>query len=286
MSTPDAIRWNNNQLELLDQRALPNTCAYLSYDRAEDVAHAIRDMVVRGAPAIGITAAYGMALACRQCGEQPSVAAWTKALAAPRQALADSRPTAVNLFWALQRCDLVVEQYGNGPGLGSAMLALAQQIHQEDIDINRRIGDHGATLIEPDSLVYTHCNAGALATGGYGTALGVIRSAWREGTLRGVIAGETRPWMQGARLTSWELMQDAIPVTLATEGAAAQLMRELTPSWVIVGADRVEDLHDGPGDGESRSRTHTTPTSAPAPRSPQKSAKSVSHRGTARSTSS
>ncbi|WP_027874698.1 S-methyl-5-thioribose-1-phosphate isomerase [Spongiibacter marinus] len=239
MSTPDAIRWNNNQLELLDQRALPNTCAYLSYDRAEDVAHAIRDMVVRGAPAIGITAAYGMALACRQCGEQPSVAAWTKALAAPRQTLADSRPTAVNLFWALQRCDLVVEQYGNGPGLGSAMLALAQQIHQEDIDINRRIGDHGATLIEPDSLVYTHCNAGALATGGYGTALGVIRSAWREGTIRGVIAGETRPWMQGARLTSWELMQDAIPVTLATEGAAAQLMRELTPSWVIVGADRV-----------------------------------------------
>lgn len=239
MSTPDAIRWTENHLELLDQRALPGSCHYLAYRDAFAVAQAITDMVVRGAPAIGITAAYGMALASLSCAEQPSVAAWTQALAEPRRALAESRPTAVNLFWALERCDLLIEQYGNSPGLGSAMLALAQQIHREDIAINQRIGDHGAGLIGGDSLVYTHCNAGALATGGYGTALGVIRSAWRDGKLRGVIAGETRPWMQGTRLTSWELMQDGIPVTLATEGAAAQLMRELKPSWVIVGADRI-----------------------------------------------
>ncbi len=239
MSTPDAIRWNQDCLELLDQRLLPNSLSYLSFDEPIAVAAAIRDMVVRGAPAIGITAAYAMALAAARCPPQPSVSAWATALAPARQALADSRPTAVNLFWALQRCDLVIEQHGNSGELPLAMLALAQQIHREDIAINQRIGDHGAALIGANSLVYTHCNAGALATGGYGTALGVIRSAWRDGTLRGVIAGETRPWLQGARLTSWELMQDGIPVTLAIEGAAAQLMRELRPAWVIVGADRV-----------------------------------------------
>ncbi len=239
MSTPDAIRWNQDSLELLDQRLLPNQVSYLHFNEPLAVAAAIRDMVVRGAPAIGITAAYGMALAAARCTVQASVAAWTQALAPARQALADSRPTAVNLFWALQRCDLIIEQYGNSGDLRSAMLNLAQQIHREDIAINQRIGDHGAKLIDADSLVYTHCNAGALATGGYGTALGVIRSAWRDGSLRGVIAGETRPWLQGARLTSWELMQDGIPVSLAIEGAAAQLMRELRPAWVIVGADRV-----------------------------------------------
>lgn len=239
MSTPDAIRWQNDQLQLLDQRRLPAHCDYLSYDSAEDVAAAIRDMVVRGAPAIGISAAYGMALAARRCAPQPSVAAWTQALGRSRQALADSRPTAVNLFWALQRCDTIIEQYGNGGDVAASLLELAKSVHAEDIHINRRIGDHGAALIPENSIVYTHCNAGALATGGYGTALGVIRSAWRDGQLRGVIAGETRPWMQGARLTSWELMQDDIPVTLAIEGAAAQLMREQRPSWVIVGADRV-----------------------------------------------
>lgn len=239
MSTPDAIRWNEDHLELLDQRILPGTSQYLSYRNPLAVADAIRHMVVRGAPAIGITAAYGMALAAAEQAPQPSVAAWSVALAPARRSLADSRPTAVNLFWALQRCDEVIERHGDSGELPAAMLALASDIHREDIEINRAIGDHGAELIDNDSLVYTHCNAGALATGGYGTALGVIRSAWRNGTLRGVIAGETRPWLQGARLTSWELMQDGIPVTLAIEGAAAQLMREQRPAWVIVGADRV-----------------------------------------------
>lgn len=239
MPTPAAIQWRDNQLELLDQRLLPTEICYLRYDSPAAVADAIRDMVVRGAPAIGITAAYGMALAARSLGQLPSVAAWTQALSPARQVLADSRPTAVNLFWALARADQTIEQYGNGGDVATALLELAHQLLAEDLSINQRIGDHGAALLVPDSLVYTHCNAGALATGGYGTALGVIRSAHAGGKLRGVIAGETRPWLQGARLTTWELMQDGIAVSLATEGAAGHLMRSLKPSWVIIGADRI-----------------------------------------------
>lgn len=240
MATPSAIIWSNNQLQLLDQRILPVRCEYLHYQDPFDVADAIRNMVVRGAPAIGITAAYGMVLAAQQINTSPaSVAAWCLALSPAREALANSRPTAVNLFWALERCDRVIEEYGNGGKLLQALTALAVQIHAEDLQINQRIGDFGASLIPADSIVYTHCNAGALATGGYGTALGVIRSAHRAGKIRGVFAGETRPWLQGARLTSWELMQDGISVTLAIEGAAAHLMREHKPTWIIVGADRV-----------------------------------------------
>ncbi|MBQ0796964.1 S-methyl-5-thioribose-1-phosphate isomerase [Zhongshania sp.] len=240
MSTPSAIIWSNNQLQLLDQRVLPTRCEYLQYDDPFAVADAIRAMVVRGAPAIGITAAYGILLAAQKLTTAPASAdAWQNALRPARDALANSRPTAVNLFWALERCDQVIAEHGNGDALIPALTKLAVHIHAEDIEINQRIGDFGASLIPADSIVYTHCNAGALATGGYGTALGVIRSAHRDGKIRGVFAGETRPWLQGARLTSWELMQDGIPVTLAIEGAAAHLMREHKPSWVIVGADRV-----------------------------------------------
>lgn len=240
MTSPSAIKWSTQQLQLLDQRILPAQIEYLSYSEPFAVAEAIRNMVVRGAPAIGITAAYGMVLAAQQLTSTPaSVAAWCQALSAARIALANSRPTAVNLFWALERCDRVIEEQGNGGDVLGALTALAENIHAEDIKLNQRIGDFGASLIPADSVVYTHCNAGALATGGYGTALGVIRSAYRDGNIRGVIAGETRPWLQGARLTSWELLQDGIPVTLAIEGAAAHLMREQKPSWIIVGADRV-----------------------------------------------
>jgi methylthioribose-1-phosphate isomerase len=240
VTTPSAIIWSNNQLQLLDQRILPVQCEYLHYDDPYIVADAIRAMVVRGAPAIGITAAYGMVLAAQQFKSPPlSAAAWRLALGPARKALANSRPTAVNLFWALERCDRVIEEQGNGDKVLQALTDLAIHIHAEDIRINQRIGDFGASIIPVDSIVYTHCNAGALATGGYGTALGVIRSAHRDGKIRGVFAGETRPWLQGARLTSWELMQDGIPVTLAIEGAAAHLMREHKPSWIIVGADRI-----------------------------------------------
>jgi methylthioribose-1-phosphate isomerase len=226
----DPIRWRGDHLELLDQRALPARTDYLRCSSAAEVAEAIRTMVVRGAPAIGISAAYGMALAARQTTAPAELDA---ALAL----LAQSRPTAVNLFWALDQCR--AEIAAGSHDLAARLAALAERLHADDLAINRRIGDHGAPLIEPGSAVYTHCNAGALATGGYGTALGVIRSAHRDGRIAQVFAGETRPWWQGARLTSWELLQDGIPVTLCTEGAASLVMQRHGVRWLIVGADRV-----------------------------------------------
>jgi methylthioribose-1-phosphate isomerase len=221
------IRWCGDHLELLDQRALPIREIYLRCDNAAEVAAAIRDMVVRGAPAIGISAAYGMALAARSLED----------LDAALTLLASSRPTAINLFWALEQCRAVIR--ASRDGAATQLLELALQLHRDDRAINQRIGDFGAALIAPASTVYTHCNAGALATGGYGTALGVIRSAFRDGNIARVFAGETRPWWQGARLTSWELMRDKIPVTLCTEGAASLIMARENVRWVIVGADRV-----------------------------------------------
>ena len=237
MTTPAAMIWNQDHLQLLDQRRLPGELVYLDYRSAESVAEAIRDMVVRGAPAIGISAAYAMAMAAGELAQASGP--WQQRLAAARAALAASRPTAVNLFWALERCDALISKAGDSDLLPGQLLTLARQLHDEDIHLNTRIGDFGASLLPERSVVYTHCNAGALATGGYGTALGVIRSAHRDGKIDNVLAGETRPWLQGARLTSWELMQDGIPVSLAIEGAAAQLMREHKPSWVIIGADRI-----------------------------------------------
>lgn len=220
-----AIRWNldHDELQLLDQRVLPHTVNYLSYNNAEDTAKAITDMVVRGAPAIGITAAYGIALAAKDNSN----------LEIAYQQLAASRPTAVNLFWAIKRMQAVQ------PQTFSALLSEAQAIHAEDIQANVRMGKLGAGLISENSQIYTHCNAGALATGGYGTALGVIRAAFADDKLSQVYAGETRPWLQGARLTAWELMQDNIPVKLCAEGAAAQLFRQGNIDWLVVGADRI-----------------------------------------------
>jgi len=222
-SDVQAIRWQDNALYLLDQRILPHKVEYLKFTTAADTARAITDMVVRGAPAIGIAAAYGIALA----------AANDEEMALAYHELAMSRPTAVNLFWAL-------EQMRN---LDSAdptvLLNKAKEIHQQDIQANQQMGDYGAAMLSPESRIYTHCNAGALATGGYGTALGVIRSAHQNGKIKQVYAGETRPWLQGARLTAWELMQENIPVKLSTEGAAAQLFRAGDADWLIVGADRI-----------------------------------------------
>lgn len=222
-NTAPAIRWLDNELQLLDQRILPHQVEYLSLSNADETALAITDMVVRGAPAIGITAAYGIALAARNNDDLDS--AYLN--------LAASRPTAVNLFWALERMRNIQ------PQTFSALLAEAQAIHTEDIQANLRLGQLGAGLIAENSQIYTHCNAGALATGGYGTALGVIRSAFAADKLTQVYAGETRPWLQGARLTAWELMQDNIPVKLCAEGAAAQLFRQGNVDWLVVGADRI-----------------------------------------------
>ncbi|MDX9875234.1 MAG: S-methyl-5-thioribose-1-phosphate isomerase [Spongiibacteraceae bacterium] len=235
MSAIEPIRWCGDHLQLLDQRQLPAREIYLDYRDANGVATAIREMIVRGAPAIAIAAAYGAVLAARQlAGQHP--ADWSAALQPSLDQLANSRPTAINLFWALERVRGVIGQGGDVP---DRLLELALWLHSNDIGINRRIGDFGATLLPPGARVYTHCNTGALATGGYGTALGIIRSARRDGKIAQVFAGETRPWWQGARLTCWELMREGIPVTLCVEGAAGLLMQRENIQAVLVGADRI-----------------------------------------------
>ncbi|MES9851324.1 MAG: S-methyl-5-thioribose-1-phosphate isomerase [Candidatus Thiodiazotropha sp. L084R] len=237
-SPNDAIVWHENRLFLLDQRVLPQQVSFLELKSATETAQAITDMVVRGAPAIGITAAYGVVLAARDA-YQSAHNQWRQNLERELTLLRLSRPTAVNLFWAIERMERVIDQLPEDVDPLSSLLSEAQSIHQEDVSANKTMGDHGAGLIQPGSKVITHCNAGALATGGYGTALGVIRSAFEAGKLDTVYADETRPWLQGARLTAWELIQDHIPVTLLVDGAAASLMAQGGVDWVIVGSDRI-----------------------------------------------
>ncbi|UOG91626.1 MAG: S-methyl-5-thioribose-1-phosphate isomerase [Candidatus Thiothrix sulfatifontis] len=239
MSQHDSIRaveWKDNHLVLLDQRKLPHNEQFVQLYSAEDTADAIRNMVVRGAPAIGIAAAYAAAMAARKCYKQYPQD-WRNRLSAEIDLLKNSRPTAVNLMWALTRmCDLADTVDGDPE---EPLLALAQQIHQDDIDANYRMGELGSALIQPSHGVLTHCNTGSLATGGYGTALGVIRSAYSSGKIEHVYADETRPWWQGSRLTAWELIKDKIPAHLLCDGAAAHLMKLGKVSWVIVGSDRI-----------------------------------------------
>lgn len=232
-----AIVWTNDRLYLLDQRVLPTEELYLELQTAEAAARAITDMVVRGAPAIGIAAAYGVVLAARASYEKHA-GGWKAGMQEAMDMLAASRPTAVNLFWALERMGRLIDRLDAGDPAPS-LLEEAQLIHKEDVDANRAMGDLGAGLVDSTTSVITHCNAGALATGGYGTALGVIRSAWREGKIERVYADETRPWLQGSRLTAWELHKDNIPVTLLTDSAAASRMRVGGIGWVIVGSDRI-----------------------------------------------
>ncbi|MCW9023327.1 MAG: S-methyl-5-thioribose-1-phosphate isomerase [Gammaproteobacteria bacterium] len=231
-----AIRWENDQLVLLDQRLLPSEYTEITYQTVNDVADAIRDMVVRGAPAIGITAAFGIVIAARQ-RYQDNPESWKQSIETDLEYLAASRPTAVNLFWAIDHMRACFANIDSDPV--ASLLAEAKKIHDEDIAANKAMGDFGASLIQPGSAVLTHCNAGALATGGYGTALGVIRSAYGQDKLQQVYADETRPWLQGARLTAWELLQDQIPVTLIAEGAASWLMKQGKVQWIIVGSDRI-----------------------------------------------
>ncbi len=232
-----AIVWSNDRLYLLDQRILPNEEEYLELQTAAATADAITDMVVRGAPAIGVTAAFGVVLAARDSYQQNS-SSWKEGMQEDMERLAASRPTAVNLFWALERMGRLIDKLDGGDPT-PRLLEEAMQIHQEDVASNRTLGDLGAGLIESATSVITHCNAGALATGGYGTALGVIRSAWRDGKIEQVYADETRPWLQGSRLTAWELHKDKIPVTLLTDGAAASRMKTGGIGWVVVGSDRI-----------------------------------------------
>jgi len=215
--------FEDGALHLLDQRRLPARADIVTVRSARETAAAIRDMVIRGAPAIGCAAAYGMALASRS-GEDFQEA---------RQALLDSRPTAVNLRWAVERLSLVE------PRTFEALKAEADRVLAEDLAACRAIGRNGAELVPDGKGILTHCNAGGLATSGYGTALGVVRAALDSGKRCAVFADETRPWLQGARLTAWELLQDGIPVTLLPDVAAASLLASGRIGCVVVGADRI-----------------------------------------------
>nr|WP_261977563.1 S-methyl-5-thioribose-1-phosphate isomerase [Marinobacter sp. F3R11] len=236
-----ALRWHGSRLELLDQRLLPAQECWISLEGASGVARSIRDMVVRGAPAIGISAAYGVALAARNAVSGD----WKAEIRQAIRELSASRPTAVNLFWALQRMERV---FDSCESVGEAQTRLADEaaaIHHEDLAGNLAMADHALTamgLSADNALpvsVLTHCNTGALATGGYGTALGVIRRLHEKKLLTRVYADETRPWLQGSRLTAWELMRDDIPVTLNADGAAAAILAAGAVRWVLVGADRI-----------------------------------------------
>lgn len=229
----EAIRWEDSALYLLDQTRLPAEERWLAYTDYREVVKAIRTMVVRGAPAIGIAAAYATVLAAQEnaCkGDFPA------AMSRAKETLAASRPTAVNLFWALDRMEKL--WLSVGPDL-PRLEAEARAIHREDVQMNETMGKAGAELVPQGARILTHCNAGALATGGYGTALGVIRTAHAQGKVSMVYADETRPLLQGARLTAYELVRDRIPVTLICDDMAGYLMAQGKIDLVVVGCDRM-----------------------------------------------
>ncbi len=235
VDTVRPLQWGDDGLRVLDQRKLPASLVYENCQTAGEVAEAIRSMRVRGAPAIGIAAAYGVVLAARERHAQDP-ASWRELIEGDLECLAGSRPTAVNLFWALERMRKVILTATEEP-VGQ-LLAEAIAIHEADISSNRHMGGLGAAYLEGAQGILTHCNTGSLATGGYGTALGVIRTAYRQAA-KSIYATETRPWAQGARLTVWELNQDRIPATLIADSAATLLMKAGRVQWVIVGADRI-----------------------------------------------
>jgi len=240
------LKWVDDHLEMIDQRVLPLEFNYLSYFSAFDVAQGIRDMVVRGAPAIGVAAAFGIALEAIKLSREPSHD-FIQGMEEAFNLLAKSRPTAVNLFWALNRMRILFESVlddSDTNRVSHLLLSEALLIYEEDILINKKMGAYGAKLLPNEARVLTHCNAGALATAGHGTALGVIRSAIEQGKKITVIADETRPFLQGARLTSWELVQDDIPVTLIADNMSGYLMSNGEIDAIIVGADRVASNGD------------------------------------------
>ena len=234
------IAWDGETVVMIDQRRLPQEELYLRCGDHHEVAAAIRDMAIRGAPAIGVAAAMGIVLGMQRlaASEPRDLAAGFEAIAGE---LAATRPTAVNLSWAIARMRRCLETHLTRPAatLVADLLREALAIEREDLDACRRLGDLGAKLLPERARVLTHCNAGALATAGYGTALGVVRSAARLGRIEVVFADETRPFLQGARLTVWELMRDGIPTTLITDNMAAHLMARGEINAVVVGADRI-----------------------------------------------
>jgi len=237
-----AIKWQNDHLGLLDQRLLPGQELFITCSTSSEVATAITEMVVRGAPAIGVSAAYGVVLAGRSAFNQYNDN-WKEGIADALHELANSRPTAVNLFWALDRMKRLIDKLGDTQDPAAALLDEATNIHNEDIEANKLMGKLGAELMAESSdapfSVITHCNTGSLATGGIGTAYGVIRHGWSHKIIKHVYADDTRPWLQGSRLTAWELQRDGISVTLNADSAAAHIMKQGDVKWVVVGADRI-----------------------------------------------
>jgi methylthioribose-1-phosphate isomerase len=231
-----AVAFDGDCLRLLDQRRLPFAETHLECRSADDVATAIRDLVVRGAPAIGIAAAWGVVLEARRLAVAGKPVS-PETLEPVLQRLNTARPTAVNLAWALARMRGAIAHLSHDSV--AALTAEAQAIQDEDLAANRRMGELGAQLLGDGIGVLTHCNTGSLATAGFGTALGVIRAGFAAGKITQVYAGETRPWLQGARLTMWELVRDGIPAKLIADSAASHLLRSGAVQWVIVGADRI-----------------------------------------------
>jgi len=233
------VAWDDGAVVMIDQRRLPGEQVFLRCRQPREVAEAIRNMTIRGAPAIGVAAAFGLALAAR--GSKAQGAALAAEFERACGELAHTRPTAVNLFWAIDRMRRRFQAAAemDGAALRQALLDEALAIQAEDLAACRRMGDLGAELLPQEARVLTHCNAGALATAGYGTALGVVRSAARLGKIKNVFADETRPYLQGARLTAWELMQDGIPTTLIADNMAGHLMARGEVNAVVVGADRI-----------------------------------------------
>jgi methylthioribose-1-phosphate isomerase len=230
------VEWRNGAVVMIDQRRLPTQEVYRVYRDYREVARGIKDMVVRGAPAIGVAAALGIALGVHRARGNPA-----RSFESICKTFAATRPTAVNLFWAIERMRrrFAELQGGAAADIRSGLLEQALAIHREDIAANRALGKHGASLIPAGAHILTHCNAGALATAGYGTALGVIRAAKEAGKHISVWATETRPFLQGARLTAWELKKEHIPATLITDSMAGHFMRTGEISCVVVGADRI-----------------------------------------------
>jgi len=234
------VTWHEGAIRLLDQSRLPEHVEFLDCRDVESVARAIQELKVRGAPAIGVTAAMGVALGA-QLSEAENYSQLESDLGRICELLAATRPTAVNLFWAIERMKRTLNELRSQPlpAIKIGLVRESQSILEEDIALCKSMGRHGSRLIGDGQTILTHCNAGALATAGYGTALGVVRAAWEVGKRIQVIADETRPVLQGARLTAWELMQDGIPVTLITDGMAGTMMRQGRVHLCIVGADRI-----------------------------------------------
>jgi len=298
------IAWESDHVVMVDQRKLPGQEVYVRCRTPNEVARAIRSMIIRGAPAIGVAAAMGVAL-----GIRASRASGTRQLAVELNKISDllasTRPTAVNLFWALAR---MRQAFATGVQAGESVADLkvrlereANDIHDEDLENCRQLGRHGATVVPDGARILTHCNAGALATAGYGTALGVIRAAAEQGKVTQVFADETRPFFQGARLTAWELIRDHVPTTIITDSMAGPLMRQRGLDLVVVGADRIAANGDvankiGTYTVAMLAQQHAIPFYVAAPRSTidlatpdgehipieQRSAREVTHVGTTR----